>query len=106
MSEQSEAARDGAVLQPNSGRGKFRKGDAILKNFVIDYKEYSESYSVSRKNWRKACTDAFKVGLRFQPIIAVALGPDNDKVRVGIMDWDHMKELIDIAERYKELTDG
>ena len=34
MSERSEAKRDGAKQQKNSGRGDYQKGDAIWKALV------------------------------------------------------------------------
>ena len=40
MSEKSEAKRDGAKQQKNSGRGNYQKGDAQWNDFVVDYKEY------------------------------------------------------------------
>lgn len=65
MSEQGEAKRDGAKLVPNSGRSRNTdKGDAILSNFVIDYKEYAKSFSVSIDNVTKLDTDAYKNGSR------------------------------------------
>jgi hypothetical protein len=48
LSERGEAKRDGAKQQKNSGRGKIQKGDATWNGFVVDYKEYSKSISISQ----------------------------------------------------------
>ena len=63
MSERSEAKRDGAKQQKNSGRGDYQKGDAQWRNFVVDYKEYEKSISISQSIWAKICTDTFKVSV-------------------------------------------
>lgn len=94
MTEKAEAKRDGARLQKNSGRGKFAKGDATWYNHVIDYKEYEKSYSISRDNWAKICTDTVKVNFRYQPCIKVILGSENEKVRLAVVDWDWYDELV------------
>ena len=57
MSERSEAKRDGAKQQKNSGRGNYQKGDAQWRTFVVDYKEYEKTISVSQTMWSKICTD-------------------------------------------------
>jgi hypothetical protein len=60
MSEESEAKRDGATLQPNSGRGKHKKGDAILGPYLIDYKEYAKSFGVSISGCPQYCIERHK----------------------------------------------
>lgn len=102
MSEQEEAKRDGARLQPNSGRGPIAKGDAKWHNFLVDYKEYSKSFSVSKSVWAKVCTDAFTVGLDYNPLIKVVLG-DTDRVRLGIVEWAVLEELVEKAEAYDDI---
>lgn len=99
MSEQEEAKRDGARLQRNSGRGKYAKGDAIWRGYVVDYKEYSKSFSVSKDVWAKVCTDTFKVSISYNPCIKVILG-DTDRVRLAVIEWDRLVELEEIAEAY------
>lgn len=74
MSEKLETARDGAKLHRNSGRGHFEKGDASLEPFCVDYKEYSESFGVSRKVWAKATLDALK--MKGLPALRLVLGSD------------------------------
>lgn len=74
MSEASEAKRDGAKLVSNSGRSQgTAKGDAVLENFVIDYKEYAKSFSVSIDNIAKLDTDAYKNGNR-EGVFKLVLG--------------------------------
>lgn len=62
MSEESEAKRDGATLQKNSGRGKHQKGDAVLDDFMIDYKEYTGSFTMSASVLGKLNRDAMTCG--------------------------------------------
>ena len=105
MSEKSEAKRDGAKLQKNSGRGEYQKGDATLNGFCVDYKEYAESFSVSRKVWAKCNTDAWKMGLR--PALKLVLGKEN-KVRLWVIDDQTMHDLLDKEaelERLQNLED-
>ena len=102
MSEAAEIKRDGAVAQANSGRGVHAKGDAVLEPFLIDYKEYTESFSVSRKVWAKLSTDAFKSGRR-QPALKLVLGDtdqDNkDKIRLWVVSDIMFHEML---EAWKE----
>ena len=61
MSERGEISRlNGAKATKNSGRGRIQKGDAFYDRFTVDVKEYANSYSISRDNWAKICTDAVK----------------------------------------------
>lgn len=88
MSERDHAMRDGARLQPNSGRGSHAKGDAILDTetglYLIDYKEYSKSFSISVNNWSKVCSDALKVNREAEPVLKLDL---DGKIEVCVMDW-------------------
>jgi len=88
----------GATPQPNSGRGKHKKGDGILGPFMVDVKEYEKSYSISRDNWAKVCTDA--AGQRLQPMIALALGEEttirSEMVVVG------KKMFLEMLEAWEE----
>lgn len=92
MSERSEAKRDGAKLQKNSGRGQYQKGDAKWKNYVVDYKEYSKSISISPSMWAKVCTDTFKVSRSMFPALKLILG-DTSKIRLAVIEWDRLEEL-------------
>lgn len=104
MSEKSEAARDGAKLQKNSGRGKHDKGDAVLEPFLVDYKEYTESFSVSRKVWAKLQLDAFKAGRR-EPAFKLVLGEEDskDKLRVWVISDAMFHELLETYWKYEDL---
>lgn len=97
MSEQSEARRDGARLQPNSGRGKLAKGDATLGPFLIDYKEYATSFGVSIGNWAKLSKDAILKG-RLQPAFKLVLGTDDKKVRVWVISDAMFHEMLEAWE--------
>jgi hypothetical protein len=92
MSERGEAKRDGAKLQKNSGRGQYQKGDAKWKNYVVDYKEYSKSISISPAIWSKVCTDTFKVSRSMFPALKLILG-DTNKIRLAVIEWDRLEEL-------------
>jgi hypothetical protein len=104
MSEQAEARRDGAKLQKNSGRGKKQKGDAVQGDMLIDYKEYANSFSVSRNVWSKVCTDAATVNIHLAPVIKLVLGSGNMKTRLAIINWSYLMYLKDIEERYETMA--
>ncbi len=97
MSESSEAKRDNARLQKNSGRGELQKGDAKWYGFVVDYKEFSKSFSISQKVWAKICTDAIKAGGR--PLLKLIIGTKH-KVRLAVIEWSYLEELQEKAERW------
>lgn len=102
MSEAAEIKRLGARAQSNSGRGTHDKGDAVLEPFLIDIKEYDESFSVSRSNWAKLTLDAFKAGRRI-PAFFLALGSkeSKDKLRLWVVHDDVMQELRELwLEKY------
>lgn len=102
MSEQSEARRDGASLQPNSGRGTHRKSDALLGNLTIDYKEYGQTFGVSRAAWAKVCTDAATNGPDMVPVIKVVLGSGMHKTRLAVIAWDYFEHLLDMERKQEE----
>jgi hypothetical protein len=104
LSEASEIKRDGAVAQRNSGRGILEKGDATLGLLLIDYKEYDESFSVSRKVWAKISTDAFKAGRRI-PILKLILGSkeSKDKVRVFVVGESMFMEMYESWKKEYEV---
>ena len=102
MTEKGEAARDGAKLQKNSGRGQYQKGDATYGVFCIDYKEYSESFSVSRKVWAKCNSDAFRS--QKEPALKLVLGSGNDntKTRLWVISDEMFHEMYDAWEAANE----
>lgn len=104
MTEIKEIKRDGATAQKNSGRGMYQKGDAILDCFLIDYKEYNESFGVSRKVWAKVQSDAFRSGQR-QPALKLVLGSEEDaqKLRLWVIGDSIFHEMLEAwKEKYGE----
>lgn len=102
MSEESEAKRDGATLQPNSGRGKHKKGDAILGPYLIDYKEYAKSFGVSVSVWAKLSKDAILKGKK-QPALKLVLGEHGNKTRLWVISDSMFHEMYEAwKEKYDE----
>ena len=103
MSERSEAARIGAKLQKNSGRGKIQKGDMTLEagnyRFVIDSKEYTKSFGISQTTWGKICTDTMKVDRTATPMLYLILGEGANKVRLAVIEYEVLEDLIDGQNR-------
>lgn len=95
MSERSEAKRDGAKQQKNSGRGDYQKGDAQWKNFVVDYKETAKSVTVSKDMWAKICTDTFKVSRDKNPVLKLIIGDSGSKIRLAVIEWSLLEQLLD-----------
>jgi hypothetical protein len=100
MSERAEVKRDGAKAQKNSGRGEYQKGDAKWKSFVVDYKESKASFTLNKDVWAKICTDTFKVSRDMHPALKIIIGGDS-KVRLGIIEWSVLEELITFWEENK-----
>lgn len=103
MSEINEINRDGATPQRNSGRGVHDKGDAVLEPFLVDYKEYDQSFSVSRTNWAKLQMDAFRAGRR-EPAFKLVLGDKEfkDKLRVWVISDAMFHEMLEVYNKYKD----
>lgn len=97
MSERAEVKRDGAKAQKNSGRGDYQKGDAQWKKFLVDYKEAGKSFTLNKDNWAKICTDTFKVSRDMHPALKIIIGSES-KVRLGIIEWSILEELIQFYE--------
>lgn len=99
MTEIKQIRRDGAVAQKNSGRGWVHKGDARLGPFLIDYKEYDESFGVSRKVWAKLQSDAFRTE-QSQPAFRLVLGSKNnpDKLRLWVISDEMFFEMLEAWE--------
>jgi hypothetical protein len=95
MTEKSESKRIGAKQHKNSGRNNT-KGDASWKNFVVDFKECSKSFTLNKEVWAKAVTDALKKNA--DPAVIVVLGEGNTKVRLAIIEMDMLEQL---TEGYK-----
>ena len=89
--EKEEIKKDKAKAVKNSGRG-FRKGDATMNEFVIDYKHNGKTFTLTRTNWIKLRKDAWNSTYK-HPCLSVVFGEDSD-VKVAIIEWDVFKELI------------
>jgi len=98
MSERSEVKRDKAKPQKNSGRGNYQKGDSQWHNFVVDYKEYEKSISISKSIWAKICTDTFKASRDKYPVLKIILGKDNQKTRLAVIEWSLLEQLVECWE--------
>jgi len=94
MSERGEAKRIGAQQHKNSGRG-MKKGDATWRNYVVDFKEYSKSFSINQEVWAKAVTDCMKVDKSKSPAIIVVLGEGSRKVRLAVVELSELERLIE-----------
>jgi len=93
MSERGEAKRINAKLHKNSGRN-YTKGDATWNNYVVDFKEYSKSFTLSQDVWAKVVTDCMTVDRSKSPAIIVVLGEGNKKVRLAVVELDELERLI------------
>jgi outer membrane phospholipase A len=91
MSERTESKRIGAKQHKNSGRNT-KKGDASWNSFVIDFKEYPNGIRIDKDIWAKAVTDAIKSNA--DPAIVVVLGEGNSKVRLAIIEFDLLDQLV------------
>lgn len=102
MSEAEEIKRMGAKAQPNSGRGKHKKGDAILDGFLVDIKEYSKSFSLSQSVWGKLCADAHTAG-RLIPALNVVLGQQGSRrLRLWVISEEEMQEYVRLRRGHSE----
>ena len=91
MSERGEISRlNGAKATKNSGRGRIQKGDAFYDRFTVDVKEYANSYSISRDNWSKICTEAVKN--RTDPMLLLVLG---GQTRLAVIELAVLEELLE-----------
>lgn len=90
--EKREAKLDGAKLVKNSGRGEA-KGDAKLQlgmfDFLLDYKHYRKTFSLTQKAWQKLSKDAWNEGQR-DPLIKL-VWENGDAV--AIVDWELFSEI-------------
>jgi hypothetical protein len=92
MSEKSESKRIGARQHKNSGRNT-KKGDATWKNFTVDFKENSKSFTLNQDVWAKATTDAIRNGN--DPAIVIVLGEGSKKVRLAVIEFSILENIID-----------
>ena len=92
LTEKSESKRIGAKQHKNSGRGTH-KGDASWENFTVDFKEVGKSFTINKDVWAKATTDAIRNGN--DPAIIIAIGEANTKVRLAVIEFSVLKQLIE-----------
>ena len=92
----------GAAPVKNSGRG-LQKGDGTWGEFLVDVKEYSKSFSISRAVWAKISTDAVKNGNR-QPLLALVLGePGVPPLRVFVVGESMFHDMKQAWEEKNEI---
>lgn len=95
--EKLELKRVGATPVKNSGRG-MKKGDGTLGPFLVDVKEYENSFSVSRDNWAKLGSDSIQNGRR-QPMFILVLGSgDKPPVRIWCVGESMGQEMLEAWE--------
>ena len=90
MSEKSESKRINAKQHKNSGRNTH-KGDATWKNFTVDFKECSKSFTINKDIWAKAVTDAIKNNN--DPAIIIVLGDGSSKVRLALVEFEILNQM-------------
>lgn len=105
-SEAAELKRIGATPVKNSGRSRgVDKGDGIFHQFVLDVKEYSRSFSVSRDVWKKISTDAITNG-RKEPALFLVLGEEDERpIRLWVIGEDSFDEMHEAWREKYEIQD-
>src|SRR4030042_4277727 len=95
--EKREAKRDGASLVSNSGRG-YHKGDALMDEFMIDYKNNAKSFTLTLKAWKKLIKDAWGEDRR-SPCVKIIY---EDGHRVAIIEWDWFVHFLNLEKEDNE----
>lgn len=90
-SERVEVKRMGGKPQRNSGRGLHQKGDATIPGFVVDVKEFSKTFGLSRDVWGKISTDASKH--HKEPALMVCLGSGAETTRLWVIGEAMFEQL-------------
>lgn len=91
--EKRQAKMDGAVPVRNSGRG-FRKGDAVWRDYLVDYKHNAKTFTLSNKAWAKHAKDAWNENHRI-PMIKIIF---EDGTELAVIPWDTLKALETIED--------
>ena len=94
--EKNEAKRMGAKLTKNSGRGQ-RKGDGTWKNFLVDWKFASKSFTLNKDVWSKVVTDTLTSDREKNPCLIIVLGEGSQTVRLAIIEQEVLEELDNTA---------
>ena len=92
MTERGEAKRIGAKQHKNSGRNN-KKCDATWNEYIVDFKEYEKSFSITQDVWAKAVTDCLRVDKSKSPAILLTLGTTH-KIRLAIIELSELERLI------------
>jgi hypothetical protein len=99
----------GAKAQPNSGRGKVNKGDAVIDGYwLCDVKEYPKGFTVNLEAWAKVCTDAIRSG-NLEPTLNIVLGEaGGPRVRLFVLSEDEMNiyRALRLAEEKRIIGDN
>ena len=94
--ERAALDKIGAKAQPNSGRGKHKKGDGILNDYwVVDVKNVGKTFGVSEKVWAKVCTDSMKVDPMKSPMLYLVIGEGQQKVRLAVIEMSELEHLME-----------
>lgn len=88
--------------QKNSGRGMYQKADAKLGPFIVDIKEYSNTFGLSRKVWAKICSDATRSG--GEPSLMLAIGEGKETIRLWVLEDVMFKEMLSAWEEKYGIT--
>jgi outer membrane phospholipase A len=91
VTERGEASRIGAKLHKNSGRNNT-KGDASWNQYVLDFKEFTKSFSITQNVWAKVVTDTLRVDKNKSPAICLIL---DGKTRLAIIEWSEFERLVE-----------
>lgn len=90
--EKKEAKRDGAKLVKNSGRGEYSKGDAVLGDYLVDYKFHgaSKSFTINATKLRKHKSDANKAGKI--PVFCIKF---SEHEKLAIIEWETFQSFLE-----------
>lgn len=89
----------GGKAQKNSGRGMYQKADAKLGPFIVDIKEYSQTFGISKKVWAKICSDAARSG--GEPSLMLAIGEGKETIRLWVIEDVMFGEMLEAwREKY------
>lgn len=101
-SERQEIRKFGGKATRNSGRTAWDKGDAKVGPFVVDVKEYKQTFGISRAVWAKVSTDAMRNG-NGEPALMLAIGEGRETVRLWVIGDTMFKLMLDAyLEKYND----
>jgi hypothetical protein len=100
--EASEIKRDKAKAVKNSGRG-FRKGDAIIHSFLVDYKHYTKSFTLTRDAWVKLSKDSWRSTYKY-PCMSLVIGENSD-IKIAVVDKAVFDDLVSMRTDEQDYSD-